>query len=251
MLHSNRWVVLVMASLQLLIYKQWSESASKEEKHAKVEHLEGTDLSRVTLSERAAERLGVKTVPVRSARVPRKRMVVGETIALPLRFRESMTSTAPVGIRVLVNENDLQGVAQDKPAHILLRGSNDEAGGLTTRAIEISAVGGLQKENGTLYFTIDGRNHNLRPGKRVRVELPLQGNGEAQKIVPYSAVIYDPQGNTWVYITIGPLAYVRYPITVDDIDADLAILSQGPPIGTEVVSVGIIELYGIETGIGK
>ena len=34
------------------------------------------------------------------------------------------------------------------------------------------------------------------------------------------------------------------------IDGDLAVLSHGPPSGTEVVTVGAAELFGAEFGIG-
>jgi len=44
--------------------------------------------------------------------------------------------------------------------------------------------------------------------------------------------------------------FVRHAITVDRIEADRAVLSAGPPIGTLVVTVGVAELWGIETGVG-
>jgi hypothetical protein len=71
------------------------------------------------------------------------------------------------------------------------------------------------------------------------------------KIVPYAAVLYDAPGNTWVYTTPNPLTFVRHVIHIDYIEGDLAVLSDGPPSGTEVVIVGAAELFGAETGIGK
>jgi ABC-type oligopeptide transport system substrate-binding subunit len=76
-----------------------------------------------------------------------------------------------------------------------------------------------------------------------------QGGG-GRTVVPYSAVVYDPSGETWAYTNTDGLTFVRQPITVERIEADLAVLSAGPPIGTLVVTVGVAELWGIETGVG-
>ena len=70
-------------------------------------------------------------------------------------------------------------------------------------------------------------------------------------MVPYAAILYDLNGNTWVYTVPAPLTYVRASITVDHIDGDQVYLLDGPPEGTEVVTVAVAELYGIDTGVGK
>ncbi len=67
-------------------------------------------------------------------------------------------------------------------------------------------------------------------------------------VVPYSAVLYAADGQTWAYTVVAPLAYVRHRITVDHIDGDAAYLTDGPPPGTDVVTVGAQELLGTETG---
>jgi hypothetical protein len=78
-----------------------------------------------------------------------------------------------------------------------------------------------------------------------------QVRGKQQKVVPYPAVFYDLNGETWVYTNPSPLTYVRDSISVDYIDGDLAVLSKGPPSGTVVVTVGAPELYGTEFGVGQ
>jgi hypothetical protein len=74
--------------------------------------------------------------------------------------------------------------------------------------------------------------------------------GKSRKVVPYGAVLYDPDGKTWVYVSSAPNVYVREPITVDFIEGDRAVLEAGPAAGTTVVTVGVAELYGTETGVG-
>jgi hypothetical protein len=69
-------------------------------------------------------------------------------------------------------------------------------------------------------------------------------------VVPYAAVLYDARGDTWVYTNPEALVYVRSAIRVDYIDGDQAVLSGGPPVGTQVVTVGGQELFGAEFEIG-
>ena len=67
--------------------------------------------------------------------------------------------------------------------------------------------------------------------------------------VPYAAIFYDPDGETWTYVATPPSTFVRQHITVDSINGAVAVLSAGPPAGTPVVSVGSAELYGAEVGV--
>lgn len=77
-------------------------------------------------------------------------------------------------------------------------------------------------------------------------------NGIERQVVPYAAVIYDTEGNTWVYTSTAPLTFVREPIEVAFIEGDEAVLlSEDLSPETLVVTVGVAELYGAETGVSK
>lgn len=76
-------------------------------------------------------------------------------------------------------------------------------------------------------------------------------NGSEMLVVSTAALIYDLQGNTWVYIKSAPLTYHREPVMVDHIDGEMVYLKEGLSMDTEVVTVGVAELYGIDTGVGK
>jgi len=78
-----------------------------------------------------------------------------------------------------------------------------------------------------------------------------QVDGTQRLVVPYAALIYGLQGETWVYTNGEPLVFVRQPISVDYIEGDLVVLSEGPSPGTAVVTVGGALLYGAETGVSK
>lgn len=146
--YSIRWkgLVLVAAGLQLAACGDGRSGKTEKIHPAKVEHIEGTDLSRVILTERAAERLDIATVPVREA---------------------------------------------------------------------------IMKRAGAL-----------------------------RRVVPYGAVLYDSRGGTWVYTSPEARTFVRHAIGVEYIDGEEAVLSDGPPSGTLVVTVGAVELFGTEFEIG-
>ena len=67
--------------------------------------------------------------------------------------------------------------------------------------------------------------------------------------VPLAAVFLDTEGTYWVYTNPEPLTYIREPIEVETEVSDLVFISKGPPVGTDVVTVGVPELWGTETGM--
>ena len=71
-----------------------------------------------------------------------------------------------------------------------------------------------------------------------------------RKVVPYSALLYGPEGQTWVYISPQPRVFLRYVVDVDYIKGDIVFLNDGPPVGTVVASVGVAILYGTEFEMG-
>jgi hypothetical protein len=81
--------------------------------------------------------------------------------------------------------------------------------------------------------------------------LIVAGGGTSPDVIPYAAVLYDPNGQTWAFTNPEPLVFIRQPITVDHIEGDVAVLSAGPPLGTAVVTVGAAELLGTEYGVGE
>ena len=90
-----------------------------------------------------------------------------------------------------------------------------------------------------------------RAAERLGIETAEVSEGENGLVVPYSSVIYGTHGETWVYTNPSPLTYVRHEIIVDRIEGGNAFVSEGPAVGTALVTVGVAELYGEETGIKK
>ena len=112
----------------------------------------------------------------------------------------------------------------------------------------------IEKPEGT---TLTRLRIEQRVFDRIRIqtstvrEVERFGGDTARKVVDYSAVVYEPKGDTAVYTNPEPLVFVRQPVKVDSIDGDLAVLADGPPAGTAVVTVGTAELLGMEFGVGK
>ena len=239
----------------------------------KLEKIAGSELSSVILTEKAAERTGIETVLVREGTVTRKWQLGGMVLPSASNVIASQVSgvranrlavserrggvgsakyaggfSGDLLVRIAVSPSELESVAARKPARIraLTRGAKNTW--VTAKPIDKMPVNGDQPWV-NLHYAVAGTGHGLVPGQRVSVELDRVGAGKPQKIVPYSSVLYDVRGNTWVYINPKPLAFVRHAIKVDFIKGDIAVLTDGPAIGTKVVSVGAPELFGAETGI--
>ena len=75
----------------------------------------------------------------------------------------------------------------------------------------------------------------------------MEVDGALRVVIPYAAVLYDTDGDTWTYTSPEAGVYVRTHISVDKIDGDMAVLAKGPALGTAVVIVGAAELFGSET----
>lgn len=81
-------------------------------------------------------------------------------------------------------------------------------------------------------------------------EAKVKRSASKRKVVPYSSLIYDPNGQTWVYTSPKPLTFVRHKVEVDYIEGDVVVLNDGPATGTVVASLGVAELYGTEFEVG-
>jgi hypothetical protein len=106
--------------------------------------------------------------------------------------------------------------------------------------------------------TYDGEVVVMDPQAVERLDMqvaPVRNAGKAaggsQKTIPYAAVFYGTAGETWAYANPEPETFERATIVIDRIVGDTAFLSDGPPEGTQVVTQGAAELFGVETGIDQ
>jgi len=118
-----------------------------------------------------------------------------------------------------------------------------------------------QKNPPARLIAVTGTDHKqvaLTPKAAERIGLQTgpategsHAGGPKEVVVPYSALVYDAHGAASVYTTSAPLTFARVPVTIDMIDGDSVLLTQGPAAGTAVVTVGAVELFGTELGIGE
>jgi RND family efflux transporter MFP subunit len=101
-----------------------------------------------------------------------------------------------------------------------------------------------------LFYELDNRIATYSPGQRVAVTLRLKGEARGLT-VPWSAVIHDIHGGTWVYEQTGERAFARRRVAVSHVAGDTAVLAAGPAPGTRIVVAGAAELFGTETGFPK
>jgi hypothetical protein len=242
MKHITRSILLLFVFAGLLLSAcgaQIPVTGEEEEiKAAEVESIEGSDLHRVTLTEEGARRIDLQMSTVSEEQITRKR-TVGGTIVLPLEASDTYTNSASikVWIHVPLSGSELSEIDRDQPALILPIGELDSANALAAHVVD--------EGNGGLYFALDATQHNLTLGQHVQTEVSLLSGGKRQ-VVPYNAVIYGVNGETWVFVNPEPLTFVRVPIVIDFIEGDHVVLLEGPEVGTPVVTLGAEELYGSE-----
>ncbi len=153
-------------------------------------------------------------------------------------------------IRVPVYSGDLPKIDPGAKASISTMGDLAGHGLIQAEPIRGPLLSNASSASSYLYYEIDNEGGLLRSGQKVSVTLTLNSSGESLA-VPYSSILYDFQGGTWVYVKSGPLVYIRTRVEVGHISDSLAILKRGVSPGDEVVCAGSAELFGTEFGIGK
>ncbi len=155
-----------------------------------------------------------------------------------------------VWVRVPVYVGDLSGV--DAEADAAVAALNMRPGEPVRLAKSVSAPPSANPAAGTvdLFYELDNRFARYSPGQRVGVNLTLKGEADSLT-VPWSAVIHDIHGGTWLYEQTGDRAYTRRRVVVRHVAGETAVLASGPAPGARVVTAGAAELFGTETGFSK
>jgi hypothetical protein len=201
----------------------------------------------VVLTPQAARRAGLETAPLRVVAVHHTQVVAGQLVAPPVgaNFASRRSDGVPKGavwLRIALPPTALARIDRRQDAQVLPTDAADVA----AHPVHLAA-GAASPASSALYYTLAAPRAGLGPGGRVRVEVPLAGSGARHKVIPYDALLYDASGGTWTYTTSRPLVFVRRRVKVDYVDGGAAVLAQGPPAGTRVVTVGAEELFGAET----
>ena len=177
-----------------------------------------------------------------------KQPVATDALAPPRVAPRSKSPAAEVvWVLVTLSPAEWERLAKDKPARLLPLATRATLGkDVFARPSGMEPLEDMKRAMLSLYYVVPGKDHGLTVNERMRVELQLSGSNERKKVVAYGAVYYDGKGDAWVYVNTKLLVFERRRVGVERIVGDLAVLSDGPPVGTPVVTVGAALLYGTE-----
>lgn len=155
-----------------------------------------------------------------------------------------------VWMRVPLPVGDVDAIDRDSAAHV---GKLSARSG--TRLSSAKPVAAPPSANALaatvdVFYELPNADGKLIPGQRLGVTVPLADARESLT-VPWSAVVFDIHGGTWVYEQVAPRRYTRRRVVVGYTVGTDAVLASGPSVGAKVVTAGVQELFGAETGFVK
>jgi hypothetical protein len=247
MKHRNLWFGVVLILIAAIGLTACSDGAHYEyiEPAEKVDQGDGRYL--LILTDKAVERLGIETDTVKEEEIAKTRTFGGEV----------MEASADGGAMVMVSltADELNTIDPNGPVSVFPLGDDEEDDDDNDEGFEaeLDEMPGMDDdEDGitrAVYYNVDGAN--LATGQRLMVVVSLAGDEGTRLVVPFSSLIYDIYGDTWVYTNPEPRTYLRVPVVVDYIQGDKVVLLEGPVAGSTVVTIGVAELHGTDTGVGK
>jgi RND family efflux transporter MFP subunit len=159
-------------------------------------------------------------------------------------------SQNPVWVRVQVYVGDLAALEDQQPAQVETLGNSAGVSPRAAKPVHGSPLGNANAASADLFFEMPNPDGQFHIGEKVRVVL-AQKNAEENLLVPFSAILYDIHGGTWVYAKTAPQVYARRRVELHHVVDGLAVLTRGPAADTEVVITGAAEIFGTEFGGGK
>ncbi len=177
--------------------------------------------------------------------------LAGEVVAAAAPLFEIMRFD-PMWIKVPVYVGDVSKLAIDQDAQVssLQRDPSATTAVISAKPIAAPPTATPLSATVDLYYELSNPEAILRPGQRMAVRLK-QLDRDRQLVVPWSAVLHDIHGGTWVYENTAPQTYVRRRVQVRYVADSNAVLESGPAPGSMIVAEGAVELFGTEFGFAK
>jgi membrane fusion protein, heavy metal efflux system len=173
----------------------------------------------------------------------------GQTVASGAPLFE-VVNLSTVWIRVPVYVGDLRSISRRQTARVHALNALPGAPSRPARPASAPPTANPTNDTADLYFALANWDNSLRPGQKMGVTLSERASEESL-VAPWSAILHDTTGGTWVYENTAPQQYVRRRVEVRRVVNSLAVLARGPAPGTKVVTAGAAEIFGTEFGTGK
>lgn len=156
----------------------------------------------------------------------------------------------PVWIRVPVYVGDLDKIDLQNNASVIPLGEHQGESLHQASAVQGPPLSDAGSASADLFFELPNNGRQFRIGQKVRLSLLLKAPEESL-VIPWSAVLYDMNGGSWVYVRISPQVYSRRRVEVSHFVGDIVVLTRGVNAGDDVVTAGAVEIFGTEFGVGK
>ena len=173
----------------------------------------------------------------------------GETVAAAAPLFEVMKFD-PIWVRVPVYAGDAAELQAAGSATVRSLADKTTSPGVVAKKATAPPSAVALSTTVDLYFELPNPSGTYRPGERIIAELPRKGETKSL-VVPWSAIMHDIHGGTWVYEQTAERTYVRRRVQVQYVSGASAVLKEGPKPGTKVVTAGVVELFGTEFGFAK
>lgn len=153
-------------------------------------------------------------------------------------------------VRVPLPVGDLDGIDRAEPAQVGRLSAPAGARLMSAKPVAAPPSANALAATVDVFYELPNADGKLTPGQRLGVTIPL-ADAKESLTVPWSAVVFDVHGGTWVYAQTAPRTYARKRVVVRYTAGEAAVLASGPAVGTKVVAHGGQELFGAETGFVK
>jgi cobalt-zinc-cadmium efflux system membrane fusion protein len=161
-----------------------------------------------------------------------------------------IASQNPVWVRIPVYAGDVDKIDLEKNARVQSLGNQNFSVIKEAKAVQGPPLSDLASASSDLFYQLNNENRKFRVGEKVSVRLILKSAKDNQ-VIPWSSLVYDIYGGTWVYVKTNTQVYARQRVEVSRILDGFAVVNRGLNEGDEVVTKGVAELYGTEFGGGK
>jgi RND family efflux transporter MFP subunit len=161
-----------------------------------------------------------------------------------------VASVSTLWVRVPIYAGDLGLIDASTKASAKDLSDFDGAASFPARYINGPQTADPVNTSADIFYEVQNPKGKFRPGQKISITVPLK-SAQTSLVIPFSAVVYDIHGGTWVYENSSAGVFTRRRVEIENTENGMAILARGPTAGTKVVTEGAAELFGIEFGGAK